>query len=304
MVRTVIELPYGENNQFFSSSTANAGEPIIFHYTRAAGALGILQSGEMWCTLASHMNDRVEGKYAHSLAKSIAYSELRKSADSFRNNFLSELTEQLARYQHAKVYAACFSEAEDLLSQWRGYTGKFGYALGFSLKSLQTVAATQHFLLQPVKYKYEEQRDILLPVIQDLVSKYDPDLDPDEDREKIDILFAPAMKRIAEKSAIIKHPSFSEEREWRLHSHPLSPLQDRTDFVVRDDQIVPIVKVKLDNGTSKHRNTFIEQRDICLRSCVIGPGADPTERHDAMWAVSRRYRVRLDQLIESSAPLR
>ncbi|MDA9529432.1 DUF2971 domain-containing protein [Bradyrhizobium sp. CCBAU 25338] len=304
MAKTVINLPYGDNNQFLSSSTANAGEPIIFHYTRAAGALGIMQSGEMWCTLASHMNDRVEGKYAHSLARSIAYSELQKSTDSLRSSFMNEFTEQLARYQHRMVYAACFSEAEDLLSQWRGYTGKFGYALGFSLKSLQTVAAQQHFLLQPVKYQFAEQRDMLRPIVLDLISKYNPDLDHDEHREQIDEVFAPAMKSISEKSAVIKHPSFSEEREWRLHSHPLSLLQDRTDFVVRDDQIVPIVKLKLDNGTSKHRNTFIEQRDICLRSCVIGPGPDPRERLDAMWAVSTRYGVRLDQLIESAAPLR
>jgi hypothetical protein len=113
-----------------------------------------------------------------------------------------------------------------------------GYSLGFSLNNLKQVGAKNGLNLVQVKYKNEEHEAELKPVVKTLIANFNK---LENDRAKIEAAFCDGMKSIARKSAIIKHPTFSEEREWRLHSNPLSPLHDQTDFVVRDDQIVPIL---------------------------------------------------------------
>jgi hypothetical protein len=255
----------------------------------------------MWTSLATHMNDKQECKFAHSVARRIAYTELKQSDATLREAFLAEFREQLERYQHLKVFVACFSEAHDLLSQWRGYGGTLGYALGFSLDSVQNVAEKQGFQLQQVKYKNNEHEALLRPIVLDLISKFNPSWDRTKHREQIDNSFRPGMTAIAEKSAIIKHPTFSEEREWRLHSHPMAPLQDNTDFVVREGRIVPIVKVNLENGKTKHPHL---DRDICIRGCVVGPGPDQDERSDVIWTIALRHKISVGQTMRSAAPLR
>ncbi|MGY4332799.1 hypothetical protein ACVWWG_007216 [Bradyrhizobium sp. LB7.2] len=291
-------------DRHFSNSAINANEPILFHYTSAAGALGIMQSGEMWCSLASHMNDKQECKFAHGIARRIAFAELSKADLAFRTTFISEFAEQLERYENLNIYVSCFSEAEDLLSQWRGYTGKFGYAFGFSLNSLKIIAERQSFKLVEVKYNNDEHERILRPIVQGLIAGYNPGWDRETNRPDIDKAFQAGMQQIAEKSAIIKHPTFSEEREWRLHSDPFALLHDGTDFVVRDGQIVPIVKLSLDNGTIATSSNPHFTKDICIRSCVVGPGPDQEERSSAIWAVALRYKTKIGQTIRSASPLR
>jgi len=287
--------------RFFNDISINVKERIIFHYTTAAGALGIFEGAQIWTSLATHMNDKQECKFAHGVARRIAHGELRQSDAILREAFLAEFREQLERYEHLKVFVACFSEAHDLLSQWRGYGGMLGYALGFSLESVQRIAEKQGFKLEEVKYKNAEHEALLRPIVVDLIAKFDPGWDRTKHREQIDNSFRPGMTAIAEKSAIIKHPAFSEEREWRLHSNPMAPLQDRTDFVVREGRIVPIVKVNLESGKTTHPRFY---RDICLRGCVVGPGPDQEERTDAIWTVALRHQVSIGQIMRSAAPVR
>lgn len=287
---------------FASNIALNAKEPIVFHYTGAGGTLGIMQSAQMWCTLASHMNDREECKFAHSVAKRIAYTELSKADSDFRTKFMSEFDEQLERYGGIPIYVACFSECEDLLSQWRGYGGKLGYALGFSSTSLASIASKQGFKFEPVKYNNQEHEALLRPIVLELIEHFEPGWEAPLDREKIEKIFRPGMAQIAAKSAIVKHPSFSEEREWRLHSVPFADLIDKTDFVVRGDSIVPIVKFSLETGKTFARPRMT--RDICLRGCVVGPGPDQDERSSAIWSVAVRHNVSIGQVMRSAAPLR
>jgi hypothetical protein len=262
----------------------NCEEPIVFHYTNAVGALGILSTGKLWCSLASHMNDKQECIYAHQVAVQRAYHALRQSDGLLREKFINEFRSQLERISKIKIYVACFSEAEDLLSQWRGYSGLNGYSLGFSLNDLRKLSGKQSFQISEVRYKQDEHYKEIDPIIDSLLERYDSDLD---DRSKIDKVFWRSMQQIAEKSAIIKHPSFAEEREWRLHSLPFSGFFEKIDFIIREDQIVPIFKFDLDTGRmEKVRGRVL--RNISFRTYKVGPGADQEERIEAILAIIQK----------------
>ena len=286
-------------DRFFSDEALNCREPIIFHYTNGAGALGIVTSGHLWCSLAYQMNDKQECRYAHQVATSRAYSLLRKADAAHRAKFIEEFKSQLERISRAHIYAACFSDAPDLLSQWRGYSGLAGYALGFSLEALRKISPSRQFQLAPVKYRHDEHLADLDPIILPLLDRYDASA---ADREKIDELFWPSIQQIADKSAVIKHAAFSEEREWRLYSIPFSNSYERNDFIVRNDRILPICKFDLDAGTKTVRNSVL--KDICLRSFRVGPGPDQEDRAEAMHAVIRRNKIYWQLASRSTVPLR
>ena len=287
-------------DRFFSNATLNCKEPIVFHYTNGAGALGILSTGKLWCSLASHMNDKQECRYAHQVAVQRAYHALKQSDGSLRDKFINEFRSQLERISKIKIYVACFSEAEDLLSQWRGYSGLNGYSLGFSLNDLSKLSEKQSFQISEVKYKHDEHCKEIDPIISSLLKRYDASLC---DRSKIDEIFWPSMQQVAEKSAIIKHPSFAEEREWRLHSQPFSDSFEKIDFIIRNDQIVPIFKFSLDTGRMEKVYGRV-LRNISFRTYKVGPGANQEERTEAIMAIIQKNNIYWVFGSPSNVPLR
>jgi hypothetical protein len=140
-----------------------ARDDALFHYTSAAGLIGILRSQEMWATAYYCTNDS---------------SELAAGKDVLKHRF-SGLTSKMIREDHPLVleyysrgvdpmqyadgfeslmtnlafnqlqtYITCFCKAagqEDyshgLLSQWRGYGADGGYALQLSRKKLAEALA-------------------------------------------------------------------------------------------------------------------------------------------------------------------
>jgi hypothetical protein len=90
--------------RFFSDESINCDEPIIFHYTTAAGALGILSSGQMWCTSAAHLNDSTDCRHIYDVAISIAATHLQGISRPFLTAVLAEMREQSERYSGAKVF--------------------------------------------------------------------------------------------------------------------------------------------------------------------------------------------------------
>ena len=84
--------------------------------------------------------------------------------------------EQLLFYDTMyELYAACFSEASDSLSQWRAYgtTGKLQVALGFDPTKLSAIANRNSFSLVPCLYRGEEHEAALANIITQITMSYD-----------------------------------------------------------------------------------------------------------------------------------
>jgi hypothetical protein len=119
------------------------GDDIIWHYTNGAGFLGILQSGTIYATQVSSLNDTTETKYASDIYK-MAILELIKERESdaeaaaFLKQVLEFLKDEPDSPTHgtSKFFVTCFSGDEDELTQWERYSKPNGYAIGFRARGL------------------------------------------------------------------------------------------------------------------------------------------------------------------------
>jgi hypothetical protein len=208
----------------------------LFHYTDARGLLGILTSRTLWATDFRFLNDEQEATYARELFVS-ALRELPNPAldpahvaaewpagfeevfDDYRG-----MVEQDLGSTAFPVYVACFCEAGDLLSQWRGYGADHGYAIEVDTDALERAVVTE-------RDRVEVESPRVSYVEQDMAGvaqvRYGPEAATD--------VVTSAMREVSADSnlghagahanvmagtlttllAQIKHPGFAEEREWR-----------------------------------------------------------------------------------------
>lgn len=149
---------------------------IVYHYTTATGALGILTSGSLWATDMAHLNDASEMTFGIGQVQS-AVSLIRPSLSSQRDDNGTPFSDYADEYWHLlaevvrRVVArripelrrefvlgvACFCENGDLLSQWREY-GSHGYAIGFDSSKLKRELRHIALPLVPVFYGSIEQQ--------------------------------------------------------------------------------------------------------------------------------------------------
>lgn len=127
----------------------------LYHYTDAAGLLGIVESRSLWATDYRHLNDRKEYRIGAKLLK----DELGKHrlAEKHRRAF-----ERLVAETQKTCYVLSFSEMGDQLSQWRAHcpSGN-GYALGFKRSNALFASAKQHsFNLVRCAYDLQEQKKL------------------------------------------------------------------------------------------------------------------------------------------------
>lgn len=128
---------------------------LLFHYTTAAGIIGILENCQLWATEYRHLNDRQEYRIAaHLLKEQLNTSGL---SQTLRHSF-----GQLIAKTQEQCFVLSFSEAGDQLSQWRAYCpGGSGYALGFAQTNRLFASARQHsFNLIRCEYSPDKQRKL------------------------------------------------------------------------------------------------------------------------------------------------
>lgn len=99
----------------------------VWHYTDAAGFIGMVSSGELWASSVVALNDSSEIEYGMQVIAEAA--QRRKSADSSREiiDIVDALDSRDAIVQDVHVISA--SRESDLLNQWQGYAGRQGYAI-------------------------------------------------------------------------------------------------------------------------------------------------------------------------------
>lgn len=109
---------------------------IVWHYTDAGGAIGLISSGEVWATSMNCLNDTEE--FAHGI-RLLEDEVLPLALDSrwvhlIQKEFMRNAV-QLARgsADDEPLYAFCASAQPDSLSQWRGYGSGVSYAVGLNV---------------------------------------------------------------------------------------------------------------------------------------------------------------------------
>src|SRR6266849_863255 len=125
------------------------GGAKLCHYTTLDGALGIIQSGDLWLCHLRFSNDDAEFLYGLDFvgAELTVVSE-EAAADAPRVDRISGVKSLIDRQREQPIYICCFCEHENLLSQWRGYADNGG---GVSLVRSAGLPAVQRrgFTVRP-----------------------------------------------------------------------------------------------------------------------------------------------------------
>jgi hypothetical protein len=176
---------------------------LLYHYTTQAGLLGIIRDRTLWASSILHLNDASEFKYAFDIAQRIA-SEAKAAGKEMK-----DFEHTLAVMRNViNVHVCSFSTERDQLSQWRAYCHDgSGFSIGFDPKVLQELAQGQDFTLEECTYDsndHDASIRALIDVILALGTEKSHTPQP---------TFLTGFMSVAPR---MKHPSFAEEREWRL----------------------------------------------------------------------------------------
>jgi hypothetical protein len=188
-----------------------AKDQLLYHYTGAEGALGILRSGVLRGTSAGYLNDTSEISYGLSVCESVIAKEMDACDDSDNRRLLETVREGVRSPEMPfEVYVTSFSEAADDLNHWRAYSpADVGYALGFTLERF----SERDFLRFPQRVDYDRisQEARVHSAVRFTLAFLDDSERKQEFWRALPILLF-HLRRVA---CTFKHAGFAGEREWR-----------------------------------------------------------------------------------------
>ncbi|MDQ6706607.1 MAG: DUF2971 domain-containing protein [Acidobacteriota bacterium] len=133
---------------------------VLWHYTTGEALLGIIESGSIYATQISCLNDSTELRYFFELFRNALFAiqerdRLASEEGEFLSTFLRQLDGSDRVNSDSSWFVTCFSTARDDLSQWRAYCGgENGYAIGFDVSGLLNKK-----IVTPVSYDVDEHRN-------------------------------------------------------------------------------------------------------------------------------------------------
>ena len=217
-------------------------EKPIWHYTNGSSLIAMLDSGKLWSTQVSCLNDMAEINYGSTLLgdalRAILPSVIGNTIlETFATYYLSLLSTERSNSEQQALsphYVACFSSVPNSLSQWRAYCGgENGFAVGFSASEIMT----KH-LLCSVSYDRSRHAAVAHDVANATLEYFGRGLEsrPGVDPEKWGASFLSAWDAsITYLATVGKHPSFEEESEVRIVT--LGPV-DATDLEFRQKESI------------------------------------------------------------------
>lgn len=255
--------------------TPQEPERLVYHYTNGAGALGIASSGFVWATHARFLNDSSEIHSSFSYAAGLLESKYRTVHPD-----LAEGIDQFVKYVRdvgriaPNIFLACFSEAPDLLSQWRGYGGTGGpAALGFNVDELRQCARSQGWRLERCVYGREDWYDEMSRLLERTIQEFSATHHDTGDPSRAQALFNLFYGNVLHISPRLKNHAFAEEREWRLISPLISVVAG------------PLIKFRPGiNSLIPYTEFCLPRKDGRLRipHYYVGPGPDKVLAADAL----------------------
>jgi len=173
------------------------------------------------------------------------------------------LKTELENVSRRSVYVASFSEKDDLLSQWRAYTPNgAGYSIGFEFNNVSAFFSHTTFCIESVLYASQDQENKIESIIDDTLDKY-PLSNDSSDEDIVKAVKYLAM-RITINAPIIKHQTFSEEKEWRIICHGIKSDDSRLKFRPGKSGIIPYLNIEFASMP----------KIIRIKEVVIGPNSD------------------------------
>jgi Protein of unknown function (DUF2971). len=314
-------------NELIETLTESYQYPeALFHYTTAAGLIGILTMKALYATHLEFMNDMHELQYG----KDIISNEVERysaSREEIVKDILGYVRKKILEWKASDshsfkdAFAVCFCEEGNILSQWRAYGASGGFSIGWDSFALQRAAEEMNGQLLKVIYDEIDQISIISKLCaqaERVITKYQ-DVLTESMRQKENAIgkigFPDYLVSIFYMYALrFKRPDFREEREWRLVFHEeLFPnltedikANDGIHFRERRGHISPYYEFNLDSAFSKS----LDNSDLVpfpIREIVVGPSSDADMNAKAVRALLGRMTPRANFYVnfsKSNIPLR
>jgi hypothetical protein len=230
---------------------------ILYHYTGQAGLLGIVEKTELWATQIQYMNDATEFGLALRLARELLENIIGTPGNrSEKTAACGRLKRSLEGIQDINIFAVCFCQNSDLLSQWRGYAGgRYGYAIGFDTDQLMQTADKDRFILGPCIYDTAVQRQIIDEAVADCIQR-----ELSTTTKASWGFHGPLADVLFRCGVFFKDPAFADEMEWRLISPIVLYGNEMIQFRTGHSMITPYYKLSI-----KHED------GLPIRQVMVGP---------------------------------
>ncbi len=263
----------------------------LYHYTTASGLLGILSSESLWATNARYLNDTSELLYGRELVSRVISTEVSALPEGHLKNWLCEFVDLVHQaFETTETYITCFCERSDLLSQWRAYGSGRGFCLGFSAPRLS------HFVPNGL-FRVEYDRAVQEQAVRDTLTIHIRKFEAAVTEKRLDQLpWISGALAIALALWVVafKHPSFSEEREWRMCPIvPVSKVRVRAD----GGWLRPYMEIALAGSAAS-------QARMPLESITHGPSPHPELEKRSLKLLLQDTKYDKVSLLGSEIPLR
>lgn len=238
----------------------------VYHYCSVETFLNIIRNATLRLTDVEKSNDYAERTFMEALI----IEELQKQSEQTALGYIfNQMIEENYRtlYSNANLYACCFSEEKDLLSQWRAYAGNgTGVAIGFSGKYLERTDQDLYGLkFRKVNYDPEQHRIYAKEQVETIIKSM-------EAGKNFFAAMGDVFENRIEENSCRKKPAFAEEKEWRL-SIAMSPEARIGRTGVFQDFTLSEIKVysKKDQLVTYFDLSFEKIKQQFIKEIVIGP---------------------------------
>jgi hypothetical protein len=260
----------------------------LFHYTGVKALMGIAEGRKIFASNAYYLNDSQELLLGVEMLRNLALEIACATSNGDESEFLKQLANWLRSFSVMPypIFVCSLSEEGSLLSQWRSYTshGK-GVSIAFSSDMVCRIAKLSDCFIAKCIYDRAGQLSIIRELLELLLTSYR------KDSPSVNSAGAPADKQYGvhftdttmderfhayfegfrfefmRVFALLKHDSFSEEKEWRIifakndvHAHNVIKFREGASMLVpyvelplsdeKDDHIFASVTL----GPSRHAN--------------------------------------------------
>jgi len=246
-------------------------EDTVYHYCSIETFLNIMQYKTIRITDIEKSNDfleriNIEKRIQDKLEKFIRGKQLDYNSFLYVQNLCCNMFSETA-----KLYACCFSEEEDLLSQWRAYANNgSGVAIGFSKKDLLNLNADKYgFTFKKICYDITEQDKYIDRMVETIIET--------TKHKNIFAAFGEVFQNKIAEYGCMKSPAFAEEREWRLciSFSPECRINNEANF--QDFHLSPVkVFSRQDKLITYFDVDFRKIKDELIKEIVIGPNCNVT----------------------------
>lgn len=259
---------------------------VVYHYCPLESFMKIIESGYLFLSHQSAMNDFTDSEYFFHILCNVANSIITKENEFLIRNFIDNFRINIKDY-----FIACFSSEKDILSQWTMYADEGrGVCIGFKTDTLQVKPQLPNLTFDPSTSKgvfpieyFSQKTDSIAEDLLDLVSNKIINND----------FLSVVDKLILTK----KHISFNQEKEIRIVEIQDTRFNSNPDFpglrtpyvgkyyeyrIKNNNQIIPYRKHQFRN----------DDTEFYLNSIWLGPECKTEKKVIKLFL--NKYKVKID----------